>query len=84
MENPKLLTRERITIMDGKVITIATGFIDRPGVFGISSDATGPLEISVSRNAIIVHHAECQDTETINLLMQALTMSVTLFGSGWQ
>lgn len=52
----------RHTIMDGKVVTYATGF-EQVGRFGKNFSATGPFEISVSRNGIIVHNAELKDTD---------------------
>jgi hypothetical protein len=43
--------RQRITIMDGLVITFAEGF-DEDG-----RTSFGPFEISASRNAVVVHRA---------------------------
>ncbi len=50
--------RDRPTIMDGKVSTFATGFSEEEGLLGPRWEATGPFEISVSRNKVSVHRAE--------------------------
>lgn len=56
-------TSERHTIMDGKVVTYATGFVVREvGIFR-SAEALGPFEVSASRNAVVVHRAECRTPE---------------------
>lgn len=44
----------RRTIMDGEVVTFATGF--RPPSKG-AYEPTGPFEVSASRNQVIVHRA---------------------------
>src|SRR5690349_11616135 len=64
--------RERHTIMSGKVVTYATGFREEPGVFGATHVATGPFEVSASRDAVIVHRAECRTGEDVSALLVAL------------
>lgn len=68
----EIQTIERPTIMDGKVVTFATGFKEREGVFGPSSDAVGPFEVSASRNAVVVHRADCQNEEQVKALIDAI------------
>lgn len=48
--------RERPTIMDGKVITFATGFEGEDDVFS-NCKPVGPFEVSASRNGVMVHSA---------------------------
>lgn len=60
-----LLERTRETIFDGKVVTIAKDFNEH-------DDALGSLEVSASRNAVIVHRAECRTIEDIDLLIDAI------------
>ena len=70
-----LLERIRPTIMDGRVIQIATGFEEREGVFGPTYKATGPFEVSASRNAIVVHRAELRDQESFDLFVRAVAVA---------
>jgi hypothetical protein len=70
-----LLERERPTIMDGRVIQIATGFEEREAVFGKLYKATGPFEVSASRNAVVVHRAELRDEESLALFLEAVVLS---------
>jgi hypothetical protein len=61
--------RKRHTIMDGEVVTFATDFSQTKGVFGPIDKAEGPFEVSASRNAVLVHHAElCSDTDVAQFL----------------
>lgn len=64
--------RERHTIMSGKVVTYATGFREEPGVFGPLQHATGPFEVSASRDAVIVHRAECVTGDAVSALLVAI------------
>lgn len=68
----EIQTRERPTIMDGKVVTFATDFINRGvGIFA-SDEALGAFEVSASRNAVIVHRAECKTDEQVEALIDAI------------
>lgn len=62
----------RRTIMSGEVVTFATGFREEDGVFGVSHDATGPFDVSASRDAVMVHRAECQTSEAVAALLVAI------------
>jgi hypothetical protein len=67
--------REQPTIMDGKVVTFAEGFDEFEGVFGPHHTAKGPFEISASRNAVIVHRAECSSHAQIVALLEAVAQA---------
>jgi len=62
----------RPTIMSGEVVTFATGFNQSKGVFGPSYEPTGPFDVSASRDAVIVHRAECRDAESVAALCLVL------------
>lgn len=76
-DKAELETRSRQTIMDGDVIMIATAFNERKTTFGVRYNARGPFEVSASRNAVIVHRANCSNRETIRLLMEAIRLAET-------
>ena len=65
-------SRKRITIMDGEVITFAEGFDERPGAFGPIYQATGPYEVSASRNAVMVHRAELRGPKAVDSIIEAI------------
>lgn len=68
----KIESRKRHTIMDGSVVMFATAFDESKGALGKSYDARGPFEVSASRNAVIVHHADCRTSEHVDALIQAV------------
>lgn len=66
---------ERPTIMSGKVITFALGFEQEKGILGDRDVPTGPFEVSVSRDAVMIHRAECATQEQVDLLVEAMSMA---------
>lgn len=72
---PKIEQRDRHTIMDGKVLTFATSFEDREGMFGLTADAKGPFEISASRNTVIVHRADLTGEAAAVAFVKALELA---------
>jgi hypothetical protein len=62
----------RRTIMSGEVVTFATSFEQVDEIIGERFDAEGPFEVSASRDAVIVHRAECSDAEQVQALIQAI------------
>lgn len=66
---------ERPTIMSGKVVTFATGFRKGEGIFGDHDEPTGPFEVSVSRDAVMVHRADCHSAEQVDALIKALKLA---------
>jgi hypothetical protein len=71
----KLYMSSRRTIMSGEVVTFATGFHEHEGEWGPRCDATGPFEVSASRDAVIVHRAECRSLQQMTALIKALTLA---------
>lgn len=67
--------RSRHTIMDGKVLMFATSFEDRQGAFGETADARGPFEVSASRNAVVVHHADLHSDEAVAAFLKAIELA---------
>lgn len=68
----EIVTSERPTIMDGKVVTFATSFTKLGyGPFQ-TREALGPFEVSASRNAVIAHRAECKTAEQVEALIDAI------------
>lgn len=63
---------ERPTIMDGKVVTYATEFIDQNGAFGPYRVAVGAFEVSASRNCVLVQRARITKKEDLEALKEAL------------
>jgi len=53
------------TIMSGEVVTFATEF-DKDGF------ANGPFEVSASRNAVMVHRADCRTDDDCSTLKSAI------------
>lgn len=76
-DKPTIEFRERPTIMDGKVVTFALGFHqEHRQPSGIESwRATGPFEVSASRNRVLIHRAEFSDEESMELLIEAIRMA---------
>lgn len=69
MSMPVLMSSRR-TIMSGEVVTFSTAFEKESGAFGDLYEATGIFEVSASRDAVMVHHADCRcATDTIVLLL---------------
>lgn len=65
----------RRTVMDGEVVTFATRFEPWDSVFGKAYRAAGPFDVSASRDAVMVHRAECKDkTESLTLAL-AVTLA---------
>ena len=62
----------RITIMDGDVVTFAQGFDTRPGAFGELANATGPYDVSASRNMVCVHKADLRSDADLEDFIKAL------------
>lgn len=67
--------RERPTIMSGKVVTYSTSFDEKPGIFGSLHEATGPFEVSASRDAVIVHRAELSTYDDVDSFVEAVKMA---------
>ena len=60
----------RHTIMDGQVRSYAAAWGDD------GSRAIGPFEVSASRNAVMVHHANLRGAEDISLFEACLSQAV--------
>lgn len=58
--------------MDGEVVTLALRFEEHDGVFGKCYDALGPIEVSASRERVIVHRASFNSAEGMRLLVKAI------------
>lgn len=67
-----VLMSSRRTVMDGEVVTFATGFETRESIFGAEFRTTGPFEVSASRDAVIVHRAACTGPESVAALIAAI------------
>lgn len=67
----QVLMSIRRTVMSGEVVTFATGFESNASPFG-GYDPTGPFAVSASRDAVIVHRAECRTDEDVNALCVAI------------
>lgn len=65
-------SKRRITIMDGYVETFAEGFESTRGVFGEHFNATGPYEVSASRDRVIVHRAVIGNGVELDALIDSL------------
>lgn len=68
----EVLMSSRRTVMSGEVVTFAAAFELWDSVFGKAYRAKGPFEVSASRDAVVVHHAECTDSEQTEALAEAL------------
>lgn len=76
----RIQRRERPTIMSGRVVTFATGFEERPGVFGPIHEALGPFKVSASRDCVMVHRAELRTEDDFTAFDEALESALhTLF-----
>ena len=64
----------RRTICDGEVVTFATGFAEDGGPC-CGHDATGPFEVSASREGVMVHRAFCSNAAQRALLVDAVTLA---------
>lgn len=71
----KVVKSERPTIMSGKVITFATNFKQVEGLMGPRDEPEGPFEVSVSRDALMVHRAECSTPEQVGVLIEAIRLA---------
>lgn len=67
-----LLHSSRRTIRDGEVVTFATAFVKRDGVFGDRYETYGPFQVSASRNAVVVHHGCAESPDEIEALIDAI------------
>jgi hypothetical protein len=65
----------RRTIMSGEVVTFAPAFTADRNAFGPYHDAKGPFEVSASRDAVMVHRAECCSAEASAALMVAIQLA---------
>lgn len=66
----------RRTVMDGEVVTFATAFKEKPGIFGRAAyEAIGPFEVSASRDAVIVHRATISSADSMDRLVEALRLA---------
>ncbi len=68
----QILMSSRRTVMSGEVVTFATEFKELDGAFGPVYDALGPFEVSASRDAVIVHRAECTTADCAAALVEAV------------
>ena len=66
----------RRTIMDGEVVTIAPAFASASWKNYL---ARGAFEVSASCNAVMVHHAELRDVETISQFNRAIQVAGEVF-----
>ena len=68
----QIMMSSRRTIMDGEVVTFATSFNRRDGVFGAVYEAEGPFRVSASRDAVVVHRASCASKQESAALLEAI------------
>lgn len=68
----QILMTSRRTVMSGEVVTFAVEFSNRDGVFGTIYAPSGPFEVSGSRDAVVVHRAECKTAEEVAALVEAV------------
>lgn len=71
MSEPGIYMSSRRTICDGEVVTFATGFVKRDSFLG-GWDPLGPFDVSASRNAVVVHRAECRTAGESSALIKAI------------
>ena len=62
----------RITIMSGEGVPFAARFVQRVGILGPAGDAAGGYEASASRDAVVVHRADCRSETQIAALLAAV------------
>lgn len=67
-----LMMSSRRTIMSGEVVTVSTAFEEWDSAFGPAWRATGLFEVSASRDAVVVHRAECRTDEESDALIAAI------------
>lgn len=65
----------RRTIMSGEVVTFATDFEERAGVFGAFWVASGSFDVSASRDAVMVQRGSSRNAEELETLIQALRLA---------
>jgi hypothetical protein len=70
-----ILCCERVTIMDGTVVTYSDSFIEVEGMLRTRQKANGFFELSVSRNAIMVHHCEIRLPVHLEIFSRALKLA---------
>lgn len=68
----QILMCSRRTVMSGEVVTFATEFEEKEGVFGSMYSARGPFDVSASRDAVMVHRAECKTAAESAALTEAI------------
>ena len=68
----QILMSSRRTVMSGEVVTFATEFERTDGAFGAVYEARGPFAVSASRDAVIVHRAECATPAESSALAEAV------------
>ena len=64
--------------MDGEVVTFAEDFTKENGMVGDRFEAQGPYEISVSRNAIMIHRATIKTEETRDKVIKAIEQAYSI------
>jgi len=69
----------RQTIQDGEVVTIATSFEPLPGISSTGYRATGQFEISVSRNAVMIHRACLKSWDECRVFAMAIQRASEIF-----
>ena len=67
-----VLMSSRRTVMSGEVVTFSTAFTPWDSVFGKAWKAVGNFEVSASRDAVVIHHAECKSMEEVDELVEAI------------
>lgn len=68
----QILMSSRRTVMDGEVVTFSTAFEPWDGAFGKAYKAAGLFEVSASRDAVMVHRAECKSAGESAALVEAI------------
>lgn len=71
----QILMSSRRTVMSGEVVTFATAFEPWDSAFGKAYRAKGPFEVSASRDAVVVHRAECTNSEQAEALADAVRLA---------
>lgn len=67
-----ILMSSRRTICSGEVVTFATEFEPWDSAFGKAYRATGPFDVSASREAVMVRRAECGSSDQTAALLRAI------------
>lgn len=70
-----VLMSSRRTIQSGEVVTFATRFEPWDSVFGTAYRACGPFNVSASRDAVIVHEADCRSAEETAAMLLAVSLA---------